>query len=191
MKRMLLYLFISFILIIGCDQKKSNENKSGLEPTIVLNETNKDTTHNYWELILDTIAYRKEFRISDIKHILELKTYSLNDSLVVRNLGIIDSQTYIDHSHTMVSDIKLFVGNTINQKRIEKTNFEKELIPEFYAECNLYSTQIDSIAGNIIYLASDLAIPDTDIQWRVWYSIKIVDNQLGKIEIKESDYVGL
>lgn len=125
MKRMLLYLFISFILIIGCDQKKSNENKSELEPTIVLNETNKDTIHNYWELILDTIAYRKEFRISDIKHILELKTYSLNDSLFVRNLGVIDSQTYIDHSHTMISDIKLFVGNTINQKRIEKLILKK------------------------------------------------------------------
>ena len=62
---------------------------------------------------------------------------------------------------------------------------------KFYAECNLSTTEIDSISGNLIYLNSSLAVPDTGNIWKVLYSIKIKDNQIGKIEIKETDYVGM
>jgi hypothetical protein len=91
----------------------------------------------------------------------------------------------------MVTDFKLLIDSIVDKKQIDRTDFEKTLIPEFYAECNLFSTEIDSISGNTIYLTSDLAVPDTDNQWRAWYSIKIKDNKIGKIEIKETDYVGM
>jgi len=193
--KQLLILVLIFSILSSCDQKKSDKIQSKLEQKSEL-ETVKakkqiDTINNYWALILDTISSKKEFKILDLKHTFEIKTYSLNDSSIVRNLSQKGEQVYLDHSHKMVTDLKLLTDSIVDKKQIDKTNFEKKLIPEFYAECNLFSTEIDSIVGNNIYLTSDLAVPDTDNQWRVWYSIKINDNRLGKLEIKETDYVGL
>ncbi|WMI68236.1 hypothetical protein [Mangrovimonas sp. YM274] len=193
--KQLLILVLIFSILSSCDQKKSDKIQSKLEQKTEL-ETVKakkqiDTINNYWALILDTISSKKEFKILDLKHTLEIKTYSLNDSSIVRNLSQKGEQVYLDHSHKMVTDLKLLTDSIVDKKQIDKTNFEKKLIPEFYAECNLFSTEIDSIVGNNIYLTSDLAVPDTDNQWRVWYSIKINNNRLRKLEIKETDYVGL
>ncbi|OQD43901.1 hypothetical protein BUL40_04675 [Croceivirga radicis] len=194
MKQFLILILILSILS-SCDRRKSDkiqpklEQKTELETVKSKKEIN--TINNYWALILDTISSKKEFKILDIKHTLEIKTYSLNDSSIVRNLSQNGEQVYIDHSHKMVTDFKLLTDSIVDKKQIDRTDFEKKLIPEFYAECNLFSTEIDSIVGNNIYLSSDLAVPDTDNQWRVWYSIKINNNQLGKLEIKETDYVGL
>ena len=91
----------------------------------------------------------------------------------------------------MVTDFKLWTDSTVDKKRIDRTDFKKSLIPEFYAECNLFTTEIDSIIGNTVYLTSNLAVPDTDNVWRVWYSIKIKKNRIGNLEIKEADYVGM
>ena len=193
--KQLLILVLIFSILSSCDQKKSDKIQSKLEQKTEL-ETVKakkqiDTINNYWALILDTISSKKEFKILDLKHTLEIKTYSLNDSSIVRNLSQKGEQVYLDHSHKMVTDLKLLTDSIVDKKQIDKTNFEKKLIPEFYAECNLFSTEIDSIVGTNIYLTSDLAVPDTDNQWRVWYSVKINNNRLGKLEIKETDYVGL
>ena len=178
-----------------CDRKKSDKFQSEVEQKIELETAQsykkKVTINNYWALILDTISYKKEFKISDLKHTLELKTYSLNDSSIVRNLAQDGEQPYLDHSHKMVTDFKLLTYSTVDKKQIDRTDFEKSLIPEFYAECNLYTTEIDSIRANTIYLNSSLAIPDTDNVWRVWYSINIKNNRLGNLNIKETDYVGL
>jgi len=192
MKQFLLFILIISILI-SCNGKKSEKIKPNPEAELKVVETKKeqDTTYNYWELILDTIADKKEFKILDKNYILELKTFSLNDSSIVRNLGQGDSQVYLDHSHTMVTDLKLLTDSIVHKKRIDRTDFEKSLIPEFYAECNLFSTEIDSIIENNIYLTSDLAVPDTDNQWRVWYSIELTNDQLGNLKIKEADHVGL
>lgn len=58
-------------------------------------------------------------------------------------------------------------------------------------KCNLYTTEIDSIKENTIYLNSSLAVPDTDNAWKVWYTIKIKNNKLENLDINETDYVGL
>ena len=190
-----LFLLFTLSILYSCvdkanyDPQTDSDLKSGTE--VLDNKKAQDTIFNYWEINLDTISDRKEFLITDQRHILELETYSLNDSSVVRNLGIGDSQAYLDHSHKIVTDIKLSTDSKTDQKRIDKTDFKKSLEPQFYRESNLFSTQIDSIKEDQIYLTSDLAIPDTDNQWRVWYSIKIINNQLDKIEIHKTDYVGL
>jgi hypothetical protein len=206
MKRLLI-LILTFSILSSCDRKKSEKTQSEFKPKTELkaetksepkkeletiqSKNKKDTINNYWALILDTISSKKEFKISDLKYTLELKTYSLNDSSIVRNLAQEGERAYLDHSHKMVTDFKLLIDSIVDKKQIDRTDFEKTLIPEFYAECNLFSTEIDSISGNTIYLTSDLAVPDTDNQWRAWYSIKIKDNKIGKIEIKETDYVGM
>jgi hypothetical protein len=197
--KQLLSLILTFTVLTSCDRIKSDkaelnvETESGQkkELEVVQSKKEKDTINKYWALILDTISSNREFKISELNHILELKTYSLNDSSIVRNLTQNGEQVYLDHSHKMVTDFKLLTDSIVDKKQIDRTDFEKSLIPEFYAECNLFSTEIDSIVGNNIYLTSDLTVPDTDNHWRVWYSIKINNNQLGKLEIKETDYVGL
>tara|TARA_R110002111_G_scaffold1640_3_gene11086 strand:+ start:2261 stop:2806 length:546 start_codon:yes stop_codon:yes gene_type:complete len=181
-------------MLLNCNQKKTKlktETQPKKELKTTQSKKKKDTINNYWALILDTISIKKEFKISDLKHTLELKTYSLNDSSIVRNLAQKGEPTYLDHSHKMVTDFKLLINSIVDKKQIDRTDFEKSLNPEFYAECNLSTTEIDSISGNLIYLNSSLAVPDTGNIWKVLYSIKIKDNQIGKIEIKETDYVGM
>jgi len=202
-----LFLILIFLILSSCDRKKSDKTQSEFNPKTELkaetksepkkeletiqSKQKKDSINNYWAVILDTIYSKKEFKISEFKHTLELKTYSLNDSSIVRNLAQKGEKAYLDHSHKMVTDLKLLTDSIVDKKQIDRADFKKILIPEFYAECNLFSTEIDSISENTVYLTSDLAVPDTNNQWRVWYSIKIKNNRIGKLEIKESDYVGM
>ena len=205
--KQLLILILTLSILSSCDRKKSDKTQSEFMPKTELkaetksepikeaentqSKKKKDTINNYWALILDTISSKKEFKISDLRHTLEVKTYSLNDSSIVRNLSQNGGQAYLDHSHKMVTDFKLLTDSIVDKKQIDRTDFEKSLFPEFYAECNLFSTEIDSIVGNSIYLNSDLAVPDSDNQWRAWYSIKINNKRLEKLEIIDTDYVGL
>ena len=204
--KQLLILLLTFSFLSSCDRNKSEktqpefkskteltaetESEQKIELESNQSKNKKDTINNYWALILDTISTKKEFKISELKHTLELKTYSLNDSSIVRNLAQNGEQAYLDHSHKMVTDFKLLTDSIVDKKQIDRTDFKESLIPEFYAECNLFSTEIDSILGNTIYLTSDLNVPDTGNQWKVWYSINIKDKKIGNLNIKESDYVG-
>ena len=205
--KQLLPLILMFSILSSCDGKKSEKNQSEFKPKTELkaeteskpkkeletiqSKKKKDTINNYWALILDTISSKKEFKISDLKHTLELKTYSLNDSSIVRNLAQNGEQPYLDHSHKMVTDFKLLTNSIVDKKQIDRADFKKSLIPEFYAECNLLTTEIDSILGNTVYLNSSLGVPDSDNIWAVWFSIKIKNNKLGNLEIIETDYIGL
>ncbi len=152
----------------------------------------KDTIRNYWELMLDTISSKKEFKIFDIKYSLELKTFSLNDSSIVRNLMLDGEHNYLDHSHKIVTDLTLLSkGMMLDRKQIDRTDFKESLNAEFYADCNLLFTEIDSIGGPTVYLTSDMNIPDSGNQWRVWYSIKMTDNRIGPLQFEKSEYVGM
>ena len=194
MKQLLIIVLI-FSFLSSCDRKKSDKIQSELEQKTELetlkSKKENDTIHNYWALILDTISSKKEFKISDLKHTLELKTYSLNDSSIVRNLAQTGEKQYLDHSHKMVTDFTLLTNSTVDKKQIDRTDFKKSLIPEFYAECNLLTTEIDSVSGNVVYLNSSLGVPDTDNVWTVWYSIKIKNNRIENLEINKTDYVGM
>ncbi|KAB1153476.1 hypothetical protein F7018_16730 [Tenacibaculum aiptasiae] len=192
MKKIVLLTFL--VLLSSCDnlnkQKKQSDFNIKKQSKIEMKQE-KDTIYNYWDLVLDTISDKKEFVISNKKYQLEIKTYSLNDSSIVRNLSQDGESVYLDHSHKMVSDFKLLTDSIFSTKKIDRTSFEKILDSDFYTECNLFLTEIDSIKGNVIYLSSNLAVPDTGNQWRAWYSIKIEEDGLGELILKEADYVGL
>ncbi len=194
MKQLLFLLFI-FSFFASCNQSKPDKTQSKLEHKkeleTIQSKKKKDTINNYWAINLDTIISHQKFIIHSLKHTLELKTYSLNDSSIVRNLSQDKEQVYLDHSHKMVTDFKLRTDTIIDKKQIDLTDFKKTLISEFYTKCNLFSTDIDSLSLDTIYLTSDLAIPDTDNQWRVWYSVKIKGKQLGKLEFIKTKYVGI
>jgi len=120
-----------------------------------------------------------------------LKTFSLNDSAIVRTLGRGYQGVYIDHSHTMVTSFKLLTDSLTDGKRIDRTFFKESLFEDFYKECNLFSTEIDSIKENTVYLTTDLTVPDSDNQWRVWYTLKVINDKIDSLVIKNTDYVGL
>ncbi|MFV8282497.1 hypothetical protein ACNKXS_13185 [Christiangramia marina] len=193
--RHLLGFMFTILTLSSCNQIKKDKIEQRIEPKIQADNLSvikkEDTIKNYWALNSDTIVDKKEFEISNLKYSLELKTYSLYDSLIVRNLKQEDDQNYSDYSHTMVTDLNLISDSITSKVRIDKSKFEKSLLTDFYKDCDLYSTNLDSIVENKIYLTSDLAIPDTDNQWRVWYSLKIKNNQLEKLEVSNTDYVGL
>ncbi len=196
MKKLTLLLLL-FLILLSCNKKKHNKNhyklkqKTNTELKTVTTKKKIDTINNYWALILDTITSKKEFTISNLKHTFITRTYSLNDSSIVRNLTQEGKQIYLDHSHTIVTDFNLSNDSILDTQQISRTHFKNSLDLQFYKECNLYSTKIDSISNNTIHLTSDLAIPDTDNQWRVWYSIKINRNRLEKLQVQKTDYVEL
>lgn len=186
MKKTLIILF-TFSLLYSCDNKKSSNSQNDFE---LQREFEVLENQKKWESIADTIFNRKEFIISGQKHIFELETFILSDSSTVRNLRQGVSQV-LDPSHKVVTDLKLSINSEKDQKRINKTDFQKILEPQFYQETNLFLTQIDSVIGNKIYLTSDFAVLDSDNQWRVSYSIKIENNRLSEIEVEQKDYIGL
>lgn len=192
-----LLLLLTMCVSIGCNQKKDGfqiENLNRHSDSLSVDKTVKgnvkmrqgqDTIRNYWQLSYDTIASRTDLKILNEDYILELKTFSLNDSAVVRKLD----EKYIDYSHTIVTDVKIMSDSAIVEKRIDKTIFRGYLIPEFYAECNLLYTEYESVLKNQIYLNSILSVPDTDNQWQVKYSLSLNEN-IDDLVIKDVTYVG-
>ena len=190
--KQLLSLVSILLILLGCNEKEDRKTKQKIKKEILTPPSQEnDTIKNYWALNTDTIVSRERFNIAELPYIIELKTYSLNDSLIVKNLGESNNKNYYDYSHTSVTDIKLLSDSTVDQIKIDKKKFDKVLFSDFYKECNLYSTDFDSIKGNKLYLNTDLVIPDSDNRWRVWYSIKVNKNKLEPLEIINSDYVGL
>lgn len=192
--RRFLGLFLVILAFTGCAEKKASgkELEVGAGLKAVENQGQfHDTINNYWEIIQDTIYKSEEFHISNEKYALHLKTFSLNDSSITRILGLIDSKVIIDHSHEMVTELKLSGASKVDLIQIGKINFKKALTPEFYSECNLFSTELDSVRGNTLFLTTDLAVPDTDNQWRALYSLTISEGLFENLNIISTDYVGL
>ena len=200
--KQLRFLIIIVSVFISCTQKKTElkTNTIKIEKVIKtepktefkrIDYLKKDTIYNYWALILDTITDKKDFKIFDKNYSLQLKTFSLNDSAIVRDLQGYGNKIYKDHSHTIVTDLSLATDSLITHKRINRSDFREFLYADFYSECNLYTTEIDSIAQDTIFLSSDLAVPDTDNQWEVWYYYLVKDGKIDSLVFKNAEYVGL
>ncbi|WP_203292491.1 hypothetical protein [Luteirhabdus pelagi] len=191
-------LFCFTALMLSCDSKRRETTviepiKDSVTSTHPLNlkKTDIDTIHNYWQLDVDTITERKEFSFLDENYILTLKTYSLNDSSVIRRLGRNDSPVYMEYAHNVITDIELASDTLINRKRIDKAHFKDFVDPEFYRICTLFSTEIDSINKKTVYMSSQLTVPDTGNHWEISYLFYIRDYKVGTFEIKNTEYIGL
>lgn len=193
--KFILSLLILILLLSGCKEKEQSTDLIEPEQEQTFREADAqskmDTIHNFQAVRYDTIVDKRDVRISNMEYRLELLTFSLNDSSVVRQSGTDGSYRYVDHLHKTVTEVKLMNDAILDRIRIDKTNFKKSLDPEFYSDCNLMSTRIDSLKDRTVYLTTDLAIPETDDQWRVWYTMDIVNDKLSKIVITHTDYVGL
>ena len=151
----------------------------------------KDTIYNYWHPETDTTMFKKELKIDSVQIELKAKTYSLNDSSFIRILGS-GNTIYIDHSHTIVTDLELRSNNSSHCKRVDRLDIMKGTKIKSNPNYNLFKTFVDSLTQNKIYLRSEVAVPDTDDQWAIWYSIPILEKtKLGEIELLDHKYVGL
>jgi len=190
--RKYLILIILLLNLTNCKQNNSKENVSEINSedkieTKLNFEKKNDTIHNYWQLILDTTIIKKDFKYLNKNYALILKTFSLNDSAIVRKLD----EKYFDHSHTMISDLIISTESQKIEKRFDRKDFKGTLNESFFNECNLFSTEIDSIIGNQIFMTTELNFPDTDNQWKVEYSVQIDKNKIDKMKITKTEYVGL
>ena len=189
MKKYSLIILIS-LLLINCNEKKSEKSElkiNSIEKIESKPIKKNDTIYNYWQINLDTTITKKDFNYLGKKFKLELKTFSLNDSAIVRNLG----GKYFDYSHTMISDLIISTESQKIEKRFDRKDFKETLNESFYKECNLFSTEIDSIIGNEIFMTTELNVPDTDNQWKVEYSVQINKNEINKLKITKTEYIGL
>jgi len=189
MRKYLLIILIS-LLLINCKKKKSKKTDLKINSTEKIESKSKkenDTIYNYWQIILDTTIVKKDFKYLGKDYKLTLKTFSLNDSAIVRNLG----GKYFDHSHTMITDLTILSDSLKVERRIDKTDFKKSLDENFYQECNLFKSQIDSIIDNQFFLSTELNVPDTDNQWKIEYSVKLNINEIDNFKVTKTKYVGM
>ena len=186
------FLFISlcsFTLFLACNSRSEPKKIVPVE-TLPKQNIEKDTIYNYWHPETNTTVFKKELNIDSIQIKLKAKTYSLNDSSFVRILGS-GNTVYIDHSHTIVTDLELKSDSSFESKRINRFDVIKGTQIESDPNYNLFKTFIDSLNPTKIYLRSEVAVPDTDDQWAIWYSIPITEkNNLGEIELLDHKYVG-
>ena len=91
----------------------------------------------------------------------------------------------------MVSEVFFIKKDTIIDKiKLDKTNFKLNLQPDFYRECNLHSTEINSIFKNKIHLKTYLSVPDSDNVWLINYYLNLSDFN-NSLNVTKVDYVGL
>ena len=193
----LMLLLACLFLFSGCaDQKKQEEPTSVSPEKKIYSEVNPDAqlpeiSVNYWELITDTVKTQQRFTFNENEYELQLLTYSLNDSAIVRTLEMGKNQVYLDHSHTMVTELLLTTDNLEYKRVLDRTDFATFLEEDFYAECNLWATELDSIVGQTAHLMTTLAVPDTDNMWSVWYTLALNKQLTDDLELKEVKYRGM
>ncbi|WP_298481471.1 hypothetical protein, partial [uncultured Maribacter sp.] len=191
LKKIMKYIFsiiLLGLLLINCNSKKVKAVNSKVLDEKILS-TEKDTIVNYWALEYDTIKSSKPFEFEKVKYFLDLKTYSLNDSLIKRDLSS-DDNMYFDISHSRITRLTLTNKNIRTDLNIKKKDFKKLLDSVFYANCNLLSTELGRISQDTIYLNTELAIPDTDVQWKVGYYYLIKNHRLARQYLDSKEYVG-
>tara|TARA_R110002020_G_scaffold97708_5_gene233174 strand:+ start:3446 stop:4024 length:579 start_codon:yes stop_codon:yes gene_type:complete len=188
MKNIVVLFLIS--ILIGCNGKKKTFPSPVVEGKNDEVLIRSDTIINYWELEFDTIKSTKNFQFENMEFRLDLKTYSLNDSLIKRDLSN-GTNSYLDYSHTKITRLQLSNEHVVTTMNIKKDAFRTILDKDFYENSNLLSTELDRISHDTLHMISELNIPDTDIQWQIKYYYLILDNRIAKPYIVSKEYVGL
>jgi len=188
------HLLISILaasLLLNCKQKDSEQAKTEEEANSVVANNKIDTIVVYWETNFDTIRQRHEINIENYTYELELKTYSLNDSSIVKLNDGGRSEIHKDIYHDNVTDIILKKGNNVILKsQIKKATFKDSLNGDFLKYSVLRSVKYESIRSNNLYFKADIDVPDTDWSTELDFTIFYRTDKKGQIEywnIKESD----
>ncbi len=196
--KQLLILILALSILSSCDQKKSKKTQSEFKPETELKtepepELKKlDTTVVYWQTDFDTIRKYQEVQIGNEIHQLELKTYSLNDSSIVRINDLNKPIIYKDIYHDNVTEIILKKGNDVILKsQVKKATFKDSLDGDFLKYSVLRSVEYDFIRSNRLYFKADIDVPDTDWAIGADFAIFYQTEKKGKIDYWNIKDIGL
>ncbi|OBX21013.1 hypothetical protein A9996_18630 [Gelidibacter algens] len=135
MKKLLILILTFSLCLLSCDRKKSEKTQSDFKSKTEFKVEQKsepkkmDTTVVYWQTDFDTIRTNQELKIGNEIHKLELKTYSLNDSSIVRINDINKPIIYKDIYHDQITEIILKKDNDIILKsKVSKLTFKDSLL---------------------------------------------------------------
>lgn len=194
----LLILIILFSILSSCNQKKSEKTQSEFTTNTELKIEPKsesikiDTTVVYWQTDFDTIRNIQQVKIGNEIHQLELKTYSLNDSSIVRINDLNKPIIYKDIYHDYVTEIILKNENDIILKsKLNKTTFRDSLDGDFLKYSVLRGVEYDFIRSNRLYFKSHINVPDTDWSIGADFAIFYETEKKGQLEILDIKDIGL
>lgn len=196
--KQLLILILALSILSSCDRKKSEKTQSEFKPETELKTELKpeqkklDTTVVYWQTDFDTIRKYQEVQIGNEIHQLELKTYSLNDSSIVRINDLNKPIIYKDIYHDNVTEIILKKGNDVILKsQVKKATFKDSLDGDFLKYSVLRSVEYDFIRSNRLYFKADIDVPDTDWAVGADFAIFYQTEKKGKIDYWNIRDIGL
>lgn len=194
----LLILILSFSILSSCDQEKSENTQSEFKLKTELKVKPKpepikiDTTVVYWQTDFDTIRNKQEVKIGNEIHQLELKTYALNDSSIVRINDLNKPIIYKDIYHDYVTEIILKKENDIILKsKVNKSTFKDSLDGDFLKYSVLRSVEYDFIRSNRLYFKSHINVPDTDWSIKADFAIFFKTDKKGQIDFWNIKDIGL
>ena len=151
-----------------------------------------DTIVGYWKTDFDTIIETQSFNLDNTKLAVEVKTFCLNDSSIIRTNQVNDSTVYKDVYHDYVSDLTFKKGEkTLIHRTINKRSFRDSLAPEFFQYSVLRSVTNISIRSNRIYLTATLNVPDTAWLIETEFALFFRTNKKGQMDFWGFKNVGL
>ncbi|XLS27925.1 DUF4738 domain-containing protein [Flavobacteriaceae bacterium M23B6Z8] len=196
--KQLLILILALSILSSCDRQKSKKTQSEFKSEMELIAEPKpelkklDTTVVYWQTEFDTIRKYQEVQIGNEIHRLELKTYSLNDSSIVRINDLNKPIIYKDIYHDKVTEITLKKGNDVILKsQVKKATFKDSLDGDFLKYSVLRSVEFDFIRSNRLYFKADIDVPDTDWAIGADFAIFYQTEKKGEIDYWNIEDIGL
>ena len=167
--KQLLTLILIFSFLSSCIEKKSQRPQFEFESkTEALDKPKKnDTTVIYWQTNFDTISDYQKIMIENYEYLLEIKSYSLNDSSIVK---INENNKEIYHNYNFEIILKR-EKDTILKSELKRENFKDSLNNEFYKRCVLLEVEYEGIRSNRLYFNGGFFVPDTDWGFRNEFAI--------------------
>ena len=177
----MLRLLISVILVstlFSCQNSTKKEVLKIEKQTV----ESLDTIINYWEIKTDTAIQIDTVRIGNDFYQLEIKTFSLNDSSIIRWNTLNKPTTYKDIYHSYATDLTLKKGKTIILKsKIDNETFKDSLDGDFLNHSILKEVSFDFVRSNRLYFKSKFNVPDTGWMFENQFAIFYKTNKKGQI----------
>lgn len=175
---MRLIFIIILVLLIGCNQKKTNS--SGHKEC----SKETDTIYHYW--VIDNATYKFDTVFMDIHF--TVNTYCLNDSSLFstpfekEEKGKKTIEYYVAHDYE--SMVRISQNGIEKEFLINMETFKDSLPEDFMKIAHLWYNQFENVDEDKIILRAKVAKPDTDYQFDFIYQIGLN----GDIKIKAVEY---
>lgn len=172
MKHLLIIILLA-TLTLSC-----NKSKQAKEVVPIYNVKSQDTIVTYWQTDFDTIVKNKDVQIGNLVHQLQIKTFSLNDSSIVKING--NSKEIYHNSLTEI--ILKYDEQIILKSQLNKQTFKDSLSGDFLKHAVLYNVDYDFIRSNRLYFKAEVVVPDSDWAKQTDLGIFYRTHKKGKID---------